>query len=644
MHAKVNKLVLLLLLAVQSVVAADKLPDPDFRTWQFGVGAGKPDTIRDLPDTMRLNYSLHQAVNDYSVANSFNGNLVSPIQSKLYFDRSDKSENIFINDYAPYIITPHQVRFFKTNLPFSTIAYKKGFKTYRDENDLNLLLTGNIRPDLNIGAELTYLNAIGHYANQEGKTFNGNAFLSYSGENYAIHGAFTWSNLSNFESGGLVNTNELNGALQPEDITTKLKAMSAMNYLAAYVNHSYTLRSQDSIPLMTFRHVFDLNSSTKRYVEQTAKQSFYTNNYIDQSATRDSANFLTINNTLAATFHEEFNNLLRFGFDVYARNEAQRYMFIPDTLTSVGALDSTRSLSQKWVNNTFLGGALYMHDNPYFRYSVDGEVCLIGYKLGEFQINGKVSGSIPISRRDTSALHDTRNMLNLSANVSFRSETPSYYLQHYRSNHFVWTNTFAKPLILDVGGSLAFTNNGGWTDWIKPQLDINFRNITRPIYWSSTGNPQQKNGNQQIFAANLHLDITTPWINLENNVVYQHASDSIMPLPTLTLFHNLYYHGVWFRAMEAQIGVNMRYFTRYYAPLLNPATGQFCIQQSVQIGNYPILNVYANFYVRLIRLRFFVEYNHFNQTFMPNAGYLSMPGYPYNPAVFRAGLAWHFFK
>lgn len=97
--------------------------------------------------------------------------------------------------------------------------------------------------------------------------------------------------------------------------------------------------------------------------------------------------------------------------------------------------------------------------------------------------------------------------------------------------------------------------------------------------------------------------------------------------------------------MDAQIGVDMRYFTSYYAPILNPATAQFCVQNTTKVGNYPILNVYANFYVRSLHLRFFAHYTHFNHLFMKSTpNYFAMPGYPMNPDIFRAGLAWHFYK
>ena len=607
-----------------AATAKEKMPAPALRTWHFSPVLITPDTLPTVPDTLHLNFPMHTAINDYSIASAYNGNFVSPIQSKLFFDRQTPTDNPFVHAYAPFIITPAETRFFRTNLPFSTISYRKGFKTYREENDLELLLSGNIREDLNVGAQINYFNSIGHYASQEAKMVNGDAFLSYSGYNYAIHGAFNFSTLSNFENGGLTRTSDLGGALNPEDIDVNLAAMSGARYLAGYVNHSYTFRTQDSLPLITIRHAFDLQDATKRYVEKQANQGFYTNTFDTlHTTTRDTADVLTISNTLEVTFPEEFNRVLRFGFDVYARNEAQRYTMQDDTLGH----------SFHWVNNTFVGGALYMRQNRYVHYDFNGEVCVVGYKIGEFQVNGHVDAGFRLGK----------DSLTLSAKAYVRNQTPSYYLQHYSSNHFRWDNSFGKTYRFFVGGQVAYP-----TTWVKPAVDVSFENITRLIYFDAKGLPQQHDGNVQVLAVNAHLDLTTPWLNWENNVVWQHSSSAVLPLPDIALYSNLYYHGSWFRrAMDAQFGVNVRYHTAYYAPLLCPATSQFCLQTDgdgrTLVGNYPVINVYANFYVRLIRLRFFAEYQHLNGHFMdPN--YYSMPGYPLNPPTFRAGLAWHFYK
>ena len=88
----------------------------------------------------------------------------------------------------------------------------------------------------------------------------------------------------------------------------------------------------------------------------------------------------------------------------------------------------------------------------------------------------------------------------------------------------------------------------------------------------------------------------------------------------------------------------MQFFSKYYAPLLNPALGQFAVQKQRRIGDYPRLNGYVNFYLKQLRLGLYAQYNHFNRRMMKRASYFAMPAYPYNPDMFKAGLHWHFYK
>ena len=67
-------------------------------------------------------------------------------------------------------------------------------------------------------------------------------------------------------------------------------------------------------------------------------------------------------------------------------------------------------------------------------------------------------------------------------------------------------------------------------------------------------------------------------------------------------------------------------------------------QRQQKVGNYPIMNVYLNLYVKSIRLKLFLQFTHFNYYMMKNKTYFSMPAYAENPPVFRLGAAWHFWR
>ena len=649
-YRRLISILTLIICMTVGVTASEKAVPTVIKAWNLDQWTGVADTLQGI-DSSYLHLPMRDVLNDYSISNTGNSNLISPVQSRVYFARKKPTDFIFADAYAPYIITPQQVKFYHTTTPYSTIAYKKGFVTNLGQNDISFSFTGNVSRRTNLGMTIDYLNSYGRYANQEGKTVFGSVFGSYNGDHYSLQAAFTWNTLKNFENGGLQNVNDLQGLLKHEDMPVKMQGMSDLRYLSGYLNHYYSIcvererkvnyrkrndegawEKKDSIkieyvPVTTFRHIFEVNDATKRYVEKDA-QGFYPNTYYNQKSTADSAACLSIKNTLSVTFEEEFNTWLKFGATVYAMNETQRHLsLLPIYSDSVG-LPPDIIFENRWTNNTYIGGALYKNRGKHIHYGFDGNVCLVGYKLGEFQVNGHIDGGFKLGK----------DSLTIAAKAFFRNETPDYYLQRYRSNHYEWDNDFNKQYRLHIGGEIAYP-----TKWIKPRLKVSFENITQYIYFDTDGTPKQLDGSIQVLAADLQLNLTTPWFNLDNNVVYQMSSSDKMPLPTLVMYNNLYYHGTWVKVLDVQIGVDMRFFTKYYAPVLNPALGQFCVQNDVQIGNYPVMSAYANFYVRKLRLKLFAQFQHFNASFM-NKQYFEMPNYPMAPGMFRAGLSWHFYK
>ena len=57
----------------------------DIRAWRIDERLGIADSCE--LDTAIVSYQDNQPVNNYSIAHSWNGNLGSPVQSKIYFDR-----------------------------------------------------------------------------------------------------------------------------------------------------------------------------------------------------------------------------------------------------------------------------------------------------------------------------------------------------------------------------------------------------------------------------------------------------------------------------------------------------------------------------------------------------------------------------
>ena len=93
--------------------------------------------------------------------------------------------------------------------------------------------------------------------------------------------------------------------------------------------------------------------------------------------------------------------------------------------------------------------------------------------------------------------------------------------------------------------------------------------------------------------------------------------------------------------MYIQTGITFSYFSKYYANSYNPLLSEFNLQNNVEIGNYPVIDVFINARVRSMRL--FLKAEHINTLLSKKGNYYSAPNYPYRDYVLRFGIVWNFF-
>ena len=179
----------------------------------------------------------------------------------------------------------------------------------------------------------------------------------------------------------------------------------------------------------------------------------------------------------------------------------------------------------------------------------------------------------------------------------------------------------------------------------KTNLRAGVENIKNYTYFNQNAMPAQESGNIQVLSATLKQDFRLGILHLDNEVTWQKSSnETVLPLPQLSLYHNLYLLAkIAKKVLTVQHGADVRYFTKYNAPAYMPAIQIFLLQPTddqVQIGGYPIVNVYANLHLK--RTRFYVMMYHVNQG-MSCPNYFLSPHYPINPRVLKFGLSWNFY-
>jgi len=586
-------------------------------------------------DTIPTDFPDKNLLDSYSIANAYNGNMGSPVQSKIFFDRTQKTDFLFSTPYDPYVYAVSNLPFYNTKTPYSNITYLSSYPAEQAEERTKILLSINANKRTNLTGMFDYLYNRGRYMNQSNKGLVASLYGSYAGKHYSAYGALLFQNFKNYENGGLSNTDyvtdpstysQYTSITMPVNLTG---AQSGYRTMTFFYNHKYSLgfnkvvtvkkdsTREEFIPVTSFIHTLKVQSDVKRFRESSVDTAFYAHTYLNKTAHSDTVAYLSVRNTFAVQMDEKFNRLLKFGLTAFIENEINRYM----------NLAANDLLSYKWEQNTRVGGILAKNEGRIYRYNLQGNLVIVGPKIGDFELSGRVGGYFTL----------WKDSVALKAMARVRDTSASYFWEHYYSNHFIWENNFDKEFQTYIGGSIELPKR-------HLKIGLQVANNTNYLYFNSNAMPTQATGSVQVVALDASLDFHfNRHFVLENKGVYQVSSNQdVIPLPALSLYNNLYYQTKLFSVLKVQLGISSHFHTAYYAPAYMPATGQFYIQNTTKVGNYPLASAYANFHLK--QTRFFVEYYHVNQGWMSKQDYFSMPNYPLNPTTMKIGISVNFYN
>ena len=392
------------------------------------------------------------------------------------------------------------------------------------------------------------------------------------------------------------------------------------------------------VPVTSFIHTMKLDNYKRIYQAYNTPADFYADNYVAGPYAGDSiydkTSHLRLQNTFAISMLEGFNKWAKAGVKAFVTSDLRRFV-LPSS-------DSNTATTSYNEHNLSVGGQLSKTEGKTLHYNVTAETWLLGEDLGQLKIDGAVDLNFPL-------FGDT---VTLAAKGFFHRNNPTFYYRHYHSRHFWWDNTsLSKELHSRVEGLFSYRKT-------NTTLRVAFDEIQNYTYLamgyniaddhSRKGNTmevRQKGGAITLFTLSLAQNFKLGPLNWENVITYQKSTDNdVLPVPDLNIYTNLYLRFKIAQVLKCDFGADGRYFTKYYAPDYSPALGQYAVQTGdnrVQTGNYPLVNIYANFHLK--HTRFFVMMSHVNAG-SGNRQYFLTPHYPLNQRVFRFGLSWNFFN
>ena len=658
------------------------------RTWTVDPHSGLTDSV--AADT--LHHAFQNTAFTDGIKGFYNnlGNLGSPRQAKVFTLRPEMDYFIFAQPYDFFLPTIGTFHFTNTYQPITNITYHECGDSDNGEDHLDAKFAVNINKDAGVGFRINYIYGRGYHENQSTAHFNIDLYGSVVKPRYKAHWLVYSNYLKTRENGGITNDEYVTDPQKfPTSYTTKEiptvldRVWNKMHYDGAQLTHRYslgfkrtvpidTLNAQSSnssivkssnkdtlapdtlnvqpsnssivkssnkdttifVPVTSFVHTLQLGFNTRKFLSNQSLSNYFTNSYLPSDSTDEDTRNTLISNSLALELSEGLNRYLSAGIRLFGIYDYNNYSFV--------GLQGRDRFNEHRIT---IGTQIFREQSHLLNYQLTAQTSSDGKSWGEFELRGQGRLTVPL-------LGDS---VSLALRASSVNRRPTFFYRHYQSKYAWWDNdNLNKQLTNRIGATLQSRK-------LDLSLSADAYNINHYTYFSTQCadivNPQgdvtttlatsvaQSSKSINLLVVSLDKNFRFGKVNWENSLIYQTTSDKYaLPLPAITLYTNLFLKFKIAHVLATELGVDMRYFTKYYAPTYSVALGQYATQpddQLVKVGNHPVLSAYVNFHLK--HTRFYLMVSHFNYSKEGGTTFLA-PHYPINPLVIRFGLSWNFFN
>lgn len=615
--------------------------------------------------------------------------------NRLIYDFDDNSifPSIGFNAKQRSYYTLNDVFYYHVPTPTTELMYKSGLE---QGQVLDALLTANTSKQFNIALAYKGLRSLGKYRYALSSQRNFRTSFNYNTKNkrYFVRGHIYNFFLSNQENGGLTDasiqyfeSNDSNYTERSRLETNFTDATSILEGKRYYLEQSVAVfsnripaKKKSSLPKVSEIKIDSMALDSMRIAQISAKKTTIKapKNSSDSTALAaittpviDTIAVKTINKDTVVVAKEE-KPFLDFRLGNTLMYETKHYRYTQDAANSFFGDAFTNDINDHTSFQKF-DGQLYMQLNSayigslkakanYFNYNyhyngilfyddytisdkIKGNAFSLGAdwfkKFGKIHLNGEIStilfGNITGSTIKGSVMLQEKDF-NFKGFVEFTSKTPDFSKQLYQSDYeaYNWQNNFKNEDITSIGA--AFNSE----KWVTILGDYNI--IDNYTYFNDTSKPEQSSETLTYFKLKLIKALTYRKFTLDNTVTYQEVTsgDSFFRVPNWVTRNSLYFSSFMFKGkpLYLQTGVTFKYFSKYKMNAYNPLINEFTLQNTDEIGDFPMFDFFVN--IQVSRLRAFFKVENFTSSFT-GRNYYSAPSYPYRDLTVRFGLTWNFF-
>lgn len=591
----------------------------------------------------------------------------SPSQSFNFFKRSTTESAFFYSNYEDYSYSSETLPQFNAKSPFTQFDYSGTLLTNRDKEEANirLLTSTNITPALNMTLSYQKYGSRGQLLHENHDNRTAFAALNYLGKNYIGHAGYIFNSVKSDENGGMVDPYWLRDTtVDVQAIPIKMKdATSVTKKHVVYLDQSYRLpfamvklmftkrdstekAQRDSLKALGLKppkrelpdslqgggsffigHNSELAIFKRIYddkISATTPNNPYEHFYLNPTSSHDSLRTVRLDNKVYVRLQPWKEDFAISKIDVGVGDKYMNYVALnPQNMY----LTRNHNVAQ---NTFYVYAGARGKVRKYFDWEALAQYNLLGYGNNDFYVKGNFNFHFfPFRQKN--------EPINITASAGTSLRQPDFYQQHMFTNHYRWDNEFGKTSRTDVAGGLSIPKWG-------LKLDVNYGLLQNNLYFDNKGIIRQNASAMSVISASLEENFKIWLFHFDNRVLGQYSSNqSVVAVPAVAL--NLRYYiqfDVVKGTMQMQIGANMYYTTKWFAPAYNPVTGQFIAQNTTLYGNDPIFDVFVN--IQWKRACIFIKgVNIGNGSPVQHPDYFSADGYIMQQRTLKFGIHWPFY-
>lgn len=527
------------------------------------------------------------------------------------------------HQWDEYRLTAGKVRYFNTQNPYSNLFYSQGAE---NTQRVEVLHTQNLVPNWN-GAVHLNRQAAGGWYGQQGTSmsnFGVNTWYRSPNRRYMALASATFNTLDAEENGGIKNltTFDTVDAADRRRIATWLTDAKQR-----WKDHEYNLQQFVYFGTKTEQKINDTLTAgilkPRFYLSHGIRYSKFRYTYTDRNPDSGFYGKVLFDASKISDEYIEQKLINRIAIG-YTKPDTQRnrIYFIQGYAEHEYVKGNMKTEEFVYADNTRLGFDGTASGKA--GLSASGYIYLTGFNAGNYSLQGDIQ--IPFIAK--------LGITHIYALGGVQGYSPSYIQQRFISGQAIWGNNFRQTNVVQAGGGLKGKGNA--------KLEAVYQIGDGLVYFGKDFRPVQADTATHYVRFTLQKLLKLGNFYFDHSITYQKVlRGEGVRVPDFIWRSSYYYQTRLFKTLTFRAGVDGNYRSAYYPFSYRPGLSNFYRQDTLKLGNYPVLDAWISGQVK--SLQFFFKMDHTNFDLSSN-DYFNLPAYPMYPRTYRLGLRWWFYN